>query len=249
MYFEHFRLPALCFWVMWGMMLGQHSTCDFCDMNVSQAQVTQTCLDMCACMRLCMRAAPLSSPDATPVCLCPEVWEDLSSTASHHLSGFCSSGLSCTCKNAQTWIHIHFQEVNSKSNRLFRRPTCCRSPWRLFGQGIQPYGSSQSPASQSISTDSEPHRDQTGWPSVDGKQKAGELQRAKCVFPWKDRNINGFKFCGLRLFMILFLRFFSRQLMFSVSGTPKDCRQKQSFTAQPTRRFKRSYCWVRLNSD
>lgn len=55
------------------MRLGQRSTCDFCDMNVSQARVTQTCLGMCACVRLCMRAAPLSSPDATPVCLCPEV--------------------------------------------------------------------------------------------------------------------------------------------------------------------------------
>lgn len=77
---------------------------------------------MCACVRLCMRAAPLSSPDATPVCLCPEVREDLSSTASHHLSGFCSSGLSCICKNAQTCIRINLQEHNSKSNRLVDQP-------------------------------------------------------------------------------------------------------------------------------
>ncbi len=48
--------------------------------------------------------------------------------------------------------------------------TCCRSPERFSWQGIQPCGSSQFPASPSISAGWGPHLDQTGWPSVDDKR-------------------------------------------------------------------------------
>lgn len=75
MYSEHFRLPALCFWVMWGMRFGQHSACDFCDMNVSQAQVTRTCLGMCACvLHLCLPQMPLLF---VFVLKCEKIWAAL----------------------------------------------------------------------------------------------------------------------------------------------------------------------------
>lgn len=98
-----------CLWFLW------HE----CKLSTSDYQVTQTSLGMCAWTKVCMRTPPLSSPDATPLWLCLAVWEDLSSTASHHLSGFCSSGLYCICKIAQTQIPIYLDEHNIRRNRLY----------------------------------------------------------------------------------------------------------------------------------
>lgn len=101
-----------CWWFLW------HE----CEWSTSDYQVTRAGLGLCAWTRVCMRAPPLSSPDATPLWLCPVGWAVLSSTASHHLSGICSSGLSCICRIAHS-----LRRTQHHKKQTVSWLTCCRS--------------------------------------------------------------------------------------------------------------------------
>lgn len=108
---------GLCLWFLWH----EHK------LSASDYPVTRAGLGMCAWTSVCMRAPPLSSPDATPLCFCPAVWEVLRSTASHHLSGFGSSGWSCTCKIAQKYTFRWTQQQRKQQADDLGWLTCCRS--------------------------------------------------------------------------------------------------------------------------